>query len=490
LTTESLSPLPDAAGADLSANCVIAIDGPAGSGKSTTAQAIAERYGFVYIDTGAMYRALTWAALEKGVPTESADDLADLLRTSELQLQRDRRKTVVVWNGQDISVAIRTTAIDAQVSAVSRHSSVRRLMVERQRELGRAGGVVMEGRDIGSVVFPLATVKIYLDASLAARVERRYRQYRQANQEVASEKIRDELLARDKQDSERTESPLTISPDACVLDTSRWSLPEQIAACTRAVGQVVWERQRTVAAAQQPEPLLLKYSWAYKSFAALSRFFGMREIWLEGRAIPKGSIIASNHVSWWDPPIVGTTLRRSRIRTLAKAELFRIPPMGQFFHFLDAIPIQRSGFDRNAFQTAIATLQQGDNICIFPEGTRRPICKPGPVRSGLGILAQETGAPIQPVFVRGTCHLEPGGSRVSPLEVWLGPLVRMYALPTLRERLTRKEITARIANLCEAIFWELQSRSFAEIPPTDWELNESERQEKAYQTKFTRLFGR
>lgn len=469
--------------------CVIAIDGPAGSGKSTTARAIAGELGLLYIDTGAMYRALTWAARQSGIPTGNGAALCQLLRASRLELVPGRHEPTVLWNGQNITSAIRTPKVDASVSEVSAHGKVRRVMVERQRALGRGGGVVMEGRDIGSVVFPLAQAKVFLGASLPARVERRYRQYRRAGKEVARDRIRSELEQRDRLDSDRSESPLTVSPDAIVLDTSNWSLSEQIVRVKKTILKSLQQRRRTIQESARHGDLLLKYRVAYGAMSAMARFYGLREVWLEGHAVPKGCIIASNHVSWWDPPIVGATLRRSRIRTIAKAELFRFPPFGALFRFLDTIPIQRSGYDSRAFNAAISSLRAGHNIFIFPEGTRRPIGRPGPVRNGLGILIQKTRADLLPVFVRGTCHLEPGGSRISPLEVWYGPLVRMHALDYLAQLHDNRTINGMIARLCETIFLELQARSYAETPPSDWELAESRRQYHARRAKTERLFG-
>ncbi len=480
---------PNAEAKPLLADSVIAIDGPAGSGKSTCAQALAAKLGLTYIDTGAMYRALAWSALHAGVPPSAEGELIAILREARIELKPGKRQTTVLWNGQDVSAAIRTPEVDQVVSEVSAHAAVRREMVNRQRVLGRTAGVVMEGRDIGSVVFPLATVKIYLDASLAARVERRFRQYRQAGQVMTRQQLEAELAARDRQDSQRQESPLAISPDAIVLDTSAWSLPEQIDQVTQAVMNTLAERRRTVEAARTPDPILPKYAMAYHVFQALARFYGLRTIWLEGASLSKGCIVACNHISWWDPPIVGATLQRCRVHTLAKAELFRFPPAGAFFRFLDSIPIQRTGYDNRAFNQAIAALKAGNNLFIFPEGTRRPIGQPGPVRNGLGILVQKTNAPVQTIFVRGTCHLEPGGSNLSPLEVWYAPLVRMHALQVLAERHDYRSINRQVAQLCEAIYRELQARSYAENPPTDWELSASVSQEKSLRAKSERLFG-
>ncbi len=469
---------------------VIAIDGPAGSGKSTTARALASRFGLLYIDTGAMYRALTWAAQQEGVAPADGPVLAGLLRQAHLELKPGRREVAVFWNGRDISAAVRTPEVEEAVSAVAAHPEVRAEMVERQRNLGRVGGVVMEGRDIGSVVFPLATAKIYLDASLPARLERRYRQYRSRGQDINREEIQRELAARDRRDSEREHSPLTISPDATVLDTSDWTLAEQNERTEQTVRDLLARQENHARSAATPDQLPFKYRWAYSGLQAVARYFGLRKIGLPGPAVPKGTIIASNHISWWDPPLIGSTLGRFRVRTLAKAELFRFPPSAAFFRFLEAIPIDRSGFDNRAFAEAIATLQQGDNLFIFPEGTRRPICNPGPIRSGLGILVQKTGAPVQPVFVRGTCHLQPGGSPLSPLEVRFGPVVHMHALPTLAAKHhSPRALSRRIGLLFEAIYRELQARSFAENPPTDWERTTGARQELAYRRKVRRLFG-
>jgi cytidylate kinase len=476
----------------LPADAVVAIDGPAGSGKSTTARALARTLNLTYVDTGAMYRALTWAGLQAGVDPDDGDALARLLGSADLVLRPGGRETTVVWNGRDVSRAIRTPAIDAAVSAVSAHASVRRVMVERQRSLGRHGGVVMEGRDIGSAVFPLATAKIYLDASLGARVERRLRQYRQQGTAVRRADLRAELADRDRRDSEREESPLSIPPDAVVLDTSDWSLEEQIARTAGAVREVAREAVGPGATdAPGGAPMPRKYRLAYACLGAAARYYGLRVVDRRHLVRQRGAaIIACNHVSWWDPPLVGATLRRHPIRTLAKAELFRFPPAGRFFRWLDSIPIQRSGYDHRAFGEALTALAEGASLFIFPEGTRRAIGHPGPVRSGLGILMQESRVPAVPVFVRGTCHLEPGGSTVSPPEVRFAPAVRLRALPALRARHDGRAVSRLVATLFEAIYAELQARSYAETPPSAWELEEGARQLRRYRHKESRLFGR
>ena len=208
-------------------DAVIAIDGPAGSGKSTTAKALADRFDLLYIDSGAMYRALTVTGLKTGTNLADETALLELLASADLELRPGKGEMSVFWNGKDVSAAIRTPEVDANVSLVAAHSQVRREMVLRQQEMGRQGGVVMEGRDIGSVVFPLATVKIFLHASIESRGERRFRQNKQRGHELQLEAIIRDLAERDRKDSQRASSPLTVCPDAFVIDSSGMSLDQQ-----------------------------------------------------------------------------------------------------------------------------------------------------------------------------------------------------------------------------------------------------------------------
>ncbi|MBD3221588.1 (d)CMP kinase [bacterium] len=449
---------------------VIAIDGPAGSGKSTTARAIARRYGLTYVDTGAMYRALTLAARKADVAPEDAGSLVQLLADARLRLEPADPDTRVIWNGHDVSQAIRTPEIDATVSTVAAHRPVRRRMVERQRELARRGGVVMEGRDIGSVVLSLATTKIYLDGSLEARAERRWRQERERGRTIDRADVIRDLEARDRRDQEREEGPLVISPDALVLDTSPWSLERQLDEVALACrinpwldARVDWDER----AAWRAMPG--KYRLVYNVFAFVAQMVGQRVVGRPAATVPPGVILASNHISWFDPPLVGGSFRRSPVRTIAKQELFSGTLATALFRWMDAIPINRRGYDADAFDAAREALRQGDNLFMFPEGTRRPPGLLGPVKGGLGILAQETRAPILPVFVRGTCALSFGGNPESPHEVRYGPIVRLHGLDALQARFDRKVVTKRIGDMALAILEELQARSYADRPLTDLE---------------------
>jgi len=212
----------------MSKGLIIAIDGPAGSGKSSSATLIAKKLGYLYIDTGAMYRAITFLALENGaIGNESR--IVELARNCKIDLSHNDGEVIVLLNNRNISEEIRSAEINSNVSNVSKISDVRKLMVEKQREMGAKGsGVVMEGRDIGTVVFPNADVKIFLTATLDTRANRRANEYFEKGSEVLVNDIKNNLSNRDQIDSSRNDSPLTKASDAIEVDTTNVTIDEQV----------------------------------------------------------------------------------------------------------------------------------------------------------------------------------------------------------------------------------------------------------------------
>ncbi len=472
------------------ADTVIAIDGPAGSGKSTTARALAKHLDLIYVDTGAMYRALTWAAKADGIAFDDETGLAALLGATDLRLTSRNGETRVTWNGRDISNEIRTPEVEASVSTVATHAAVRRRMVDRQRALGRSSGVVMEGRDIGSVVFPMASAKIYLDATLEARAERRLRQHRKRGVEISLDDVLHEVAERDRCDSSRTESPLTISPDAMVVDNSTMTLQEQLEVTTEAVLHILSEKLPDPPLTDRnPRDMPFHYRVAYTVMGAMGRFMGLKTYGREHAHRIEGSILAPNHISIWDPPILGAAMGNIfPIRSVAKAELFRYWPLRMMYRFLDAVPIKRSIYDATAFDLAASFLAAGSHILFFPEGTRQVFGSPGPVRNGLGMLMQRTGAPVIPVMIRGTMSPLPGGAPRSPLEVWFAPPVRLYALRTLLNRKNERVVNRDIAKLFEQIYREMLARSAQSHPITEWERAAADRRTSGVRRKEARIF--
>jgi cytidylate kinase len=216
---------------------VIAIDGPAGSGKSTIAARLAKKLGYINLESGAMYRALALKAMEQQVPLDDAEALRQLAEKSVIQLEPSGDGNRVVMDGQDVSRRIREPDVTAAASRVSSHPTVRQVMVARQRQLGANGGVVMEGRDIGTAVFPNAEVKIFLDADQMVRAERRFQQNGSQSPEEAK-RVQAEIAARDERDRTRVASPLVPAADAVHVDTTHKNIDEVVEEVERIVERV------------------------------------------------------------------------------------------------------------------------------------------------------------------------------------------------------------------------------------------------------------
>jgi cytidylate kinase len=200
---------------------VIAIDGPSGAGKSTAGRALAERLGYVYVDTGAMYRALALKALRAGIPLDDEPRLVELSRGTRIELGAGGHG--VLLDGADVTADVRSRDVSAASSRVSVHPGVRRDMVARQRALGASGGVVLDGRDIGTAVFPDAEVKFYLDANPERRARRRQLELRESGTEVPLGLLEREIHERDHTDTHRADSPLVQADDAVRLDATELS---------------------------------------------------------------------------------------------------------------------------------------------------------------------------------------------------------------------------------------------------------------------------
>ncbi|MBP8975488.1 MAG: (d)CMP kinase, partial [Bacteroidetes bacterium] len=203
-------------------------DGPAASGKSTTAKLLAKKLGYIHIDTGAMYRAITYKALQNHIDVTDEDRLAKLARSCVLSFKNEDDGQRILLDGVDVTAEIRSLEVTNNVSVVSSHPKVREVLVELQRSLALEGGVVLEGRDIGTVVLPDAEVKIFLVADVAERAKRRQRDLANAGISVDDEQIQQELIERDRKDSSRAASPLKKADDAIVIDTTNLTIDEQV----------------------------------------------------------------------------------------------------------------------------------------------------------------------------------------------------------------------------------------------------------------------
>ena len=206
----------------------VAVDGPAGAGKSSISKIVAKKLGYLYIDTGAMYRSVTWAVLHNHIDVNNQKAVEALLPKLDLTMEASDDSCKVFIAGQDVTDFIRTPQVNNAVSIVASYKGVRQYLVERQRLMADAGGVILDGRDIGSVVLPNAELKIYLTASVEARAMRRYLEVKGTVNEQTLEDIKDSVMQRDDMDKNRKESPLIQVEDAVLVDSSEMTFDETV----------------------------------------------------------------------------------------------------------------------------------------------------------------------------------------------------------------------------------------------------------------------
>ena len=219
---------------------IIAIDGPSGAGKGTIARTLSSELGYRHVDTGAMYRAVGWKACRDGIALDDEDGVAGVASRASLIVENGH----VEIDGHDVTRAIRTPEVDKIATAVARLPRVREVLVARQRELGASGGVVMEGRDIGTVVFPNADVKVYLDASAEERARRRANDAAHTGSQVGQAAVAEAIAARDKSDTTRAVSPLTLAADAVRIDTTELSVEAVVAQVMELVKKLKVQNQK------------------------------------------------------------------------------------------------------------------------------------------------------------------------------------------------------------------------------------------------------
>ncbi|HKW50865.1 MAG TPA: (d)CMP kinase [Candidatus Eisenbacteria bacterium] len=367
---------------------VVAIDGPAGAGKTATARGVADQLGLIHVDSGAMYRAVGWLAQRSGVPLDSEEALLRLIDGARIEAGRDG----LLVDGVSVEPYIRTAEAGEAASRVAVHRGVRARLVKIQRSLGGAPGVVMEGRDIGTVVFPKADLKIFLTASVEARARRRFEELRARGERPELPTIEAAIRERDRRDSDRAASPLVPATDAIPLDTTRLSLEEQIDLAAH------WAR-----GAQLGPGGMTPFHAASRQVVVNFARLGLRyRVVGRERIPPKGPlIVACNHISFWDPPLVGAWVPRT-LHYLAKQELFENRVFGAMLRAYNCIPIQRGPQARSALRGAEGVLDRGGAVLIFPEGTRSKSGSLLPPRAGISHLAAVARAPVVPARISGS----------------------------------------------------------------------------------------
>ncbi|MDD4856513.1 MAG: (d)CMP kinase [Candidatus Krumholzibacteria bacterium] len=407
---------------------ILTIDGPAGSGKSTTAERLSAKLGLTYLDTGAMYRAVALAVLERNIDPENEEAVSAVASSLNLEMRTVNGKPSLFIDGRNVDAEIRTPGVSRFVSPVSRYEGVRKEMVRLQRRIGERGGIVAEGRDTGTVVFPQANVRVFLVADMEARVSRRREQLRSMGIEQDASEIRENIRSRDEMDSSRIESPLLKPAGALVVDTSHLTIEAQVdlieAEVIREVGRM--ESLAVSKGERNPFAAMSGYygisRWLVRAFFRV--VFGLRVFGSEHLRCRENYIFASNHCSYSDPLVVGCALDRE-VWFLAKKELFRNRAFASLIRIYHAIPVDREEMERSTMKRILALLGAGRSILMFPEGTRSRTEELRDLKPGLGFTALKSGVAIVPVYVSGTSRLLHCLSRRRRLSVRIGPPIRV-----------------------------------------------------------------
>ncbi len=433
---------------------IVAIDGPAGSGKSTIAREVATRLGMHYLDTGAMYRAVTLLALEAGLVPDRIPEAAELAARSDLRfVDRQDDLTRAFIGEREVTDDIRGRVVSQNVSAVSADAAVRALLTARQRQEAARGDVVLEGRDTGTVVFPNAEVKVFLVASIEERARRRREQLLAQGVDQPLDQLVADIATRDAYDSGRALAPLRKADDAVQIDTTGMSIPEvikMVCGLVAAKGGPGWSASAapppsTPASAHPSTPAVLTvgekwpvcrmvkspldtglYRFAYSFLTPLWRFaFRMDVRGSENIPLTGPVLLASNHRSNLDPFFVGVSFPR-QVHFMAKAELWKVRVLGRVIEALGSFPVKRGEADRTAVKRALEMLGGGAVVGMFPEGRRQRGGSVGDIQAGVSLFSLREGVVTVPMVLDGTERVvRKGLPRFPRVTVTFGPPLKL-----------------------------------------------------------------
>ena len=366
----------------------IAIDGPGGAGKSSLAKAVASRLGIIYVDTGALYRTIGLYMLRNGINPKDADTVTAALHDFKLELKFIDGKQTILLGGQDVGDSIRTPEVSMAASAVSAIGSVREYLLNTQRDIAKKNSVIMDGRDIGTVILPNAEIKIFLTASPEARAKRRYDELILKGQNVSYEQVYNEMVERDTNDSTRALAPCVPAKDSILLDNSNLTAEETVDAVLKIV--------------KKNKPKKTFYMKAHRILAPMIKFFfRIRAEGLENIPTDTPIMFCANHIAAKDPVMIAAACKR-QITFLSKKELFSVPLLGWLIKKLGAVKLDRSGSDISAIRTSVDVLNNGGALAIFPQGHRYPGVDPSTTetKNGAALIAYRSGADIVPVCIK------------------------------------------------------------------------------------------
>jgi cytidylate kinase len=374
---------------------IITIDGPAGTGKSTVAKKVAEALRLPYFDTGAMYRAVALLMLQRGVALSDTNTIAEILSTFRFGIDQGR----YFANGIDVSREIRSAEVNQSVSPIAALPQVREALWKIQRQFAKKRGGVFEGRDLGTVAFPHAEIKIFLTAKPEVRAQRRWDEIVQKRPKEAEKmdqaQMLQELQRRDAYDSQRELAPLKRPPDAYLIDTSELSISEVVDRIleykSKKRRHPAWMYLRGVKFLYR---CVIFFAWSGARLLYRHRVYGLEHYY------PRGAILAANHTSFLDPPLVSISWPEE-VHFLARQSLFRPWWFGRFIKAVNTHPVSGEAGDAAVFRTICTLLEEGKKVVLFPEGTRSEDGNLQPLKPGLGLFLSRTQSAMIPVYLDG-----------------------------------------------------------------------------------------
>ena len=382
---------------------IVAIDGPAGTGKGTVTKILAKKFKLINIDTGAMYRCVTLSMLNKGIKLEELDKIIELLKNINIEIKHEKDKQLFYLDGEDVTEKIRSKEVSDLVSQVSSIKEVRFAMVKLQRKLAEGKNVIMEGRDIGTYVFPSADVKIYLDADLEERAKRRYLQNMEKGIKTSYLEVLENVKQRDKNDLSKEIGALRVAKDAEVVDSTQISIQQVV----REMTAIINNKKEYMKLEKKIYKVRKENAWkkfvrkTIKSFLSLIYKISFR-VKITGKVPEEGAyILCCNHINYLDAAAV-VLFNKRKVNFVAKEDLFTHRSLMWLGHLFDAIPIKRDMQDIEAMKRCLKVLKNGELLGIFPEGTRNGLEKNGKAKNGAAFMAIKSKAKVIPVGIHGS----------------------------------------------------------------------------------------
>lgn len=447
----------------MSINC--ALDGPSGAGKSTIAKAVAKKLEYVYVDTGAMYRSIAYYAISKGADLENTQAVTSLLSEIKIELKYTENGQRVFLNDEDVSDKIRTPEVSMGASKVSAIPAVREFLLDLQKDIAKNNNIIMDGRDIGTVVLPEAQVKIFLTASAEERAKRRFKELQEKGDKSTYEEVLADINQRDYNDTHREIAPLKKADDAIEVDSSHLTLEQTIDEIYNIIKKKTAENKPETAHKKREFPPVRPVSKTHRINPVRQFLYSILRVIVTGiyhiyynisyeglENVPRdgGNIFASNHRSYQDPVFIALGARVP-ISYMAKEELFE---KNIFFtwliKFMGAFPVVRGTGDMTVIDTSIEKLESGRNLVIFPEGTRSKDGKVGKGKTGVAMIAAIAQTNVVPVGIKFEGKLKfrkrvivRYGKPIVPAEMGITE-VNPHTLKTIK-----KEIMENITELVE-----------------------------------------